>query len=270
MKVAIRDDDVSYFTNPQELMKAYDFLSEDDCVSLSIVPFTVPVHRGDVFPYGEGIRNDYYDIADNRELLSFIRDGSRKGRYDCLLHGYSHEYRLQGKQWIAEMKWKSKDQLKKDLTEGKQHLEMLLGIPIFVFVAPNNSIDQKAISVIEELKMDYSGIIMYHDRNINLRYIINFIKRWSFRVLKKIQYPGILNYGKHKELAAYTVDDYERLVYEYHVCKKKKVPFVIYTHYWQLNRDEKVKRLLKKIYKYAKNDGAQVVPLSQCFEGGKS
>lgn len=50
-----------------------------------------------------------------------------------------------------------------------------------------------------------------------------------------------MNYGKHKELNAYTIDNYERLIYEYHICKARKVPFVIYTHYWQLNTDEKRK-----------------------------
>lgn len=269
MFVAIRDDDISYFTEPEELQAAYDFLSENDCVSLSIVPYTFPVHKDSVFPYGEEICNGYYDIADNTKLISFIKEKIRKGQYDCLLHGYSHEYQLRGNQWIAEMKWKSKEQLEKELAEGKQHLEMLLGVPISVFVAPNNSIDKKAISVIEELKMDYSGIIMYGDRKISFQYVTNYIKRWSFRLIKKIQYPGILNYGKHKELAAYTVDDYERLVYEYNVCKKKNAPFVIYTHYWQLNQDEKAKKLLRRIYRYVIKDGAQVVPLTQCFERRK-
>ena len=37
MKVAIRDDDTSYFTKPKDLQRAYDFLNEDDCVSLSVV-----------------------------------------------------------------------------------------------------------------------------------------------------------------------------------------------------------------------------------------
>ena len=51
MKVAIRDDDTSYITKPKDLQKAYDFLNEDDCVSFSVVPYTFPIHRDDVFPY---------------------------------------------------------------------------------------------------------------------------------------------------------------------------------------------------------------------------
>ena len=66
MKVAIRDDDTSYFTKPKDLQRAYDFLNEDDCVSLSVVPYTVPVHRDDVFPYGKEIGMGYYDIKEKR------------------------------------------------------------------------------------------------------------------------------------------------------------------------------------------------------------
>ena len=74
MKVAIRDDDTSYFTKPKDLQRAYDFLNEDDCVSLSVVPYTVPVHRDDVFPYGKEIGMGYYDIAENTELLEYLKE----------------------------------------------------------------------------------------------------------------------------------------------------------------------------------------------------
>ena len=49
------------------------FLNEDDCVSLSVVPYTVPVHRDDVFPYGKEIGMGYYDIAENTELLEYLK-----------------------------------------------------------------------------------------------------------------------------------------------------------------------------------------------------
>ena len=77
------------------------------------------------------------------------------------------------------MKWKSSKQLKNEIPKGKKHLESLLDMNITVFVAPNNSIDKRAISVIEDLQMDYSGIIGVMDRKINLKYIHNFIRRWG-------------------------------------------------------------------------------------------
>lgn len=265
MRVAIRDDDTSYFTTPSELQKAYDFLRPGDCVSLSVVPFSVPIHRDDVFPYGKDLEYGYYDIEKNRELIEYLRSELKKGRYDCLLHGFSHEYKQIDGKWVAEMKWKDEQRIFDELQSGKEHLENLLKCSVKVFVAPNNSIDRRAIFATEKLKMNYSGIIGLNDRKINFKYIKNFIIRWAFRLTRKIQYPGILDYGKHKELSAYTLDSYERLIYEYALCKRLSKPFVIYTHYWQLNSDANSKLLLEKVYKYIKNDGAAIVPLSELF-----
>lgn len=78
--------------------------------------------------------------------------------------------------------------------------------------------------------------------------------------------PILEEQRRDKELNAYTIDNYERLIYEYHICKARKVPFVIYTHYWQLNTDEKAKKLIKQIYNYVIKDGAEIVPLSECFK----
>lgn len=264
MKFAIRDDDTSFFTKPSELEAAYDFIVKG-CISLSVVPYTVPIHKDNVFPYGEGIDYGFYDIDSNPELLDYLRNQAANGKYDILLHGYSHEYSKVNGIWTAEMIWKSQQQLEQELTKGKRHLEELLGKRISVFVAPNNAINQKAISVIEELGMNYSGIIQKNDRKINTRYLINFIRRWGYRAILKIPYPGILNYGKHKELIAFTLDNYDRLVKEYRACKKRGVPFVVYSHYWQINQNPDIKELLMRITDYVIKDGAELVPLSECF-----
>jgi peptidoglycan/xylan/chitin deacetylase (PgdA/CDA1 family) len=264
MRIAIRDDDTSFFTSPDELEKAYDFIKEG-CVSLSVVPSTISVHRDDVFPYGENIPKGFYDIENNTDLISYLKTSMESEKYDILLHGYSHEYSKVNGKWTAEMKWKDLDRIDSELTDGKHRLEKLFNRQITVFVAPNNSLDQRAITVIEKLGMDYSGIILHRDRQVNFRYICNYIRRWFVRFQKKIPYPGILDYGKHKELIAYTLDNFERLVFEYEQCKEKNQPFVIYTHYWQLNKDPNTKELLKKIYDYAVADGAEIVPLSKCF-----
>jgi len=245
MKFAIRDDDTSYFTKPEELEAAYDFVKEG-CVSLSVVPFAVPVHKDCVFPYGENIEYGYYDIANNEVLIDYLKNQKGAGKFDFLLHGYSHEYKKIDGAWQSEMMWKSKEQLESELSEGKRHLEELLSCDISVLVAPNNHIDKKAISVCEKLGMNFSGIIGFNDRKFSFRYIINFIKRCSCRAFKKIQYPGVLNYGKHKELVAFTLDNFERLKYEYNECKKRNQPFVIYTHYWSINKSSENKKYLKQ------------------------
>lgn len=268
MLFAIRDDDTAFFTKPEELESAYDFVKEGQ-ISLSVVPNTVSVHRDDVFPYGcedDVVKSAKYNLlGENVELVSYLKQGIANGRYEILLHGYTHEYQKIKERWTAEMIWKSLEQLTEEIPYGKQYLEKVLATEIKIFVAPNNSINQKAISVISNLGMDYSGIIQFNDRKVNIKYLKNFLTRWVVRLIKRIPYPGVLNYGDHRELVAYTLDEVERLKKEYNICKNKGVPFVIYTHYWQVNSDPKVKEMLVEIYNYAVADGAKLVKLSDCF-----
>ena len=269
MLVAFRDDDTSYFTKPEEIDEAYDFLEEDEPVSLSVVPYTVPIHKDNVFPYGENIPYGYYDIGANKEIVEYLKKKINEKKIDVLLHGYSHEYKKINNQWMAEMKWKDSNRIKEEIKDGKKKLEELLGQEIKVFVAPNNSIDKKAIEHVAEMGMDYSGIIMMLNRKINLKSIVNFVKRWVIRLVYNIPYPGILNYGTHKEMVAYTLDSYNRLIKEYEKCKKNKQPFVVYSHYWKINSDKLTKQMLKDLYRYIKADGAKVVSLTECFKESK-
>ena len=93
MKFAIRDDDTSYFTAPEELEKAYDFIKEG-CISLSVVPNTVYTHKNTVFPYGKDNLCGEFDISRNKELVDYLKQNKKENRYDILLHGYNHEYKL--------------------------------------------------------------------------------------------------------------------------------------------------------------------------------
>ena len=61
----------------------------------------------------------YYDIAENTELLEYLKEKYKQGKVDILLHGYSHEYQLSENKWLAEMKWKSSSQLKEEIPKGK-------------------------------------------------------------------------------------------------------------------------------------------------------
>ena len=262
MTFAIRDDDTSYFTKPNELEKAYDFVKQGT-ISLSIVPFTVPQHKDNVFPYGPGISYDYYSIEKNVELIDYLNN--HKDRYDILLHGYSHEYKLIKGKWVPELCWKDYSNLLNELTEGKELLERLFERRISVFVAPNNKIGIPAIDVVDQLHLNYSGIIQHFDRRLNAQYFSSYFKRWLYRVNTGIAYGGLLYYSGHAEKYAYGIDNYDRLVYEYQKCKSLDTPFVIYTHYWKLLNDAQHKTMLEKLYNFLIDDGAHLISLSDCF-----
>lgn len=92
MKFAIRDDDTSFFTKPDDLRRAYSFI-ENEIVSLSIVPFTVTKHKDKVYPYGPSLIEGKYAIGKYEELVSYLRQEVQNRKYDILLHGSTHQYK---------------------------------------------------------------------------------------------------------------------------------------------------------------------------------
>lgn len=269
MLFSIRDDDTSYFTKPQQLKEAYSFI-DNGCISLSVVPFTVPSHKDCVFPYGKDLEYKTYAISDNIELIQYLTEEQKKGNIEVLLHGYSHEYKMINGKWLPEMLWKEKKQIDFEIKDGKKTLEELLKCKIKVFVAPNNGIDENAIGACEDNEMDYSGIIQHSDRDLSIKYIANYVYRWFFRCRFGIAPGKCFEYGKHSEIYAYAPDSLERLKKEFNTCKRYGWPFVIYTHYWSLLEDKNEKLLIQDIYQYAIEHGATLVPLSKCFEKTKN
>lgn len=263
MVFAIRDDDTSYFTSPSELEKAYDFI-RGGCVSLSVVPCTVPVHT-DSSPYGVDAAYREYPIAQNAALVEYLKENAAQGKYEILLHGYSHEYKQIHGQWQPEMIWKPKERLRREIAWGKDYLQNLLDCSIRVFAAPSNQIDAKGIEILEEQNLDFSGIIEFGARKLDPYSVCNFLKRWISRVTTQVPFAGVMQYKKHKELVAFRVENYGDMIKRYEWCKRNREPFVIYTHYWELNGSQEKKQRIKAVYDYAINDGAELVGLSDCF-----
>lgn len=267
MKIAIRDDDTSYFTKPQELIDAYDFI-DNFPISLSVVPFSVKDHTGNK-PYGDIDENlpKYNKLDENKKLVEFLKEGMKNNKYEVLLHGINHEYKLVDNEWISEMMFKEEQVLISGIEKGKNYLEKIFDANINVFVSPSNGIENKGIRAIEKQGLNYSGIIGRHnDRDISLYYIYSYVKRWSHRLITGMPYGGVLNYGKHKELIAYSIDNEKELLKTYKHCKKHDYPFVMYTHYWELNRNENYKRTVHNLVNYAIEDGAKPSFLSECFD----
>lgn len=269
MIIAIRDDDTSYFTKPYELETAYDFITEG-CVSLSIVPFSVPYHKQSK-PYGDGYEYVQRDIAENSELVEYLKRKISDNAYSAMLHGFSHEYKEVNGVWQPEMIWKDSKVIQCEVFEGKKHLNELLNTDIDVFVAPNNRINEKTIDALEKNNLNYSGIIgKARDRRIDAKYIKNYIHRAAYKAKYDIPYGGVYKYNGHNELYAYPIISEEYILRVYNICKEQDLPFVVYTHYWELLADNDKKMILRKFYEFALSDGAKLVSVSDCFGKNKS
>lgn len=264
--LVIRDDDVSFFTKPSELEKAYSFLGRKP-VSFSVVFSTVPIHKDSVFPYGANIEYRQYNIMENVELIDYLKEKKQRREVDILLHGFSHEYKFSNNRWEAEMIWKDYSQAYSELFLASQTLKKCFGNDSCnVFVPPNNLISPSSVKVVEKLNMNISGQIRFFDRPFSFLMIINSIKRNLFRLFHGFPYGGFMRYERHIEAISYPLDNFDKLVKEYNHCKRIGAPFMIYTHYWDLLKNTKQKELLERIVSFVIDEGGDLKLMSECFD----
>lgn len=142
----IRDDDPNYFTDPSELESAYADLPDDIPVSYAVVPFHGCTHSPAI-PEEHWSGDTEYPLAENEELVTYLREGLCRGDLDVMLHGYNHVYYDDGPEFVAG------DGLRGRIRRGREHLELLLDTEISVFVPPNNSFSRDGLNAVKDAEM---------------------------------------------------------------------------------------------------------------------
>lgn len=281
---AIRDDDINFWTKPQDLNNLYRELWQQQIpISFSIIPFCVATyHWGDPERFYQN-PDDIGDIANNKNLISFLKKLIDQRQIDLMLHGYCHLYRIRRKEskdellatgenlhsirktvrgseliWLGEYRWKSQGDLVEQTIRGRNHLERILKTPIKVFVPPSNDLGKQAVKAIEGAKLNLSG----GSNPINLKY-------WSFILREGNPYPYPIKVGKHWELTFYTLSpkvDFRQLKSQFDRCIKFKAPFVLATHHWELLKHPKMRTTFNQIIEYVQRVGANFRTISKIIE----
>lgn len=148
MRFAIRDDDTSFFTRPEELDTLWGPFLPYIPISLAVVPVSLePFHLGDPALFYQG--REQHALKANPELVAWIKAHLTRGSVAVMCHGYSHEYRRTGPRHLEqEYVWKPFDRLRQETTEGKRILESTLGCPITTFVPPGNGISGAGLAAV--------------------------------------------------------------------------------------------------------------------------
>jgi peptidoglycan/xylan/chitin deacetylase (PgdA/CDA1 family) len=157
MQAIIRDDDTSFFTQPEQLETIYGRLWERN---IPVCIAVIPAQRADVrvqhrpgTPYDPGIPPQYrgqdreFPVTANRELCAFLNEKAREGLVEIVLHGYSHEYM----EFVLPDKFTVDDEhrIAKKLVEGRQMLsETFPDARIKTFIAPYDRISQRAVGMV--------------------------------------------------------------------------------------------------------------------------
>lgn len=263
-KLVIRDDDLSYWTKPEDIDKVYKSLFDKKIkISFATIPFSVEMFNAGNFNTFYQDENSSMPIGKNKETVEYIREKIDDGLVEIMLHGFNHLYSFECEgiiktatkenlqkpralnkkiNFLGEYNYQAYETLNKITKEGKEYLEDIFKVKITNFVPPSNQIGESGIKAISNNKLNLSGLIgKKYDRELSLKGLMTYLDRVIFSFTNKdITYPKIADYGKHKELSGYALtpstnlDRYERQI-EY--CLKHNLPFQLATHYWELDEE---------------------------------
>ncbi len=137
---AIRDDDVSYFTQPWMLDMLYgEAWKLGFKVSLAVIPY-VKGTRLRFVPRSLSSSKRFFSISENRELVDYLLKKIEEGYVDVVQHGYTHA-REDGKPEFAINDFRCIDER---LKKGKRFLNETFERDITVFAAPHDGVSRAA------------------------------------------------------------------------------------------------------------------------------
>jgi peptidoglycan/xylan/chitin deacetylase (PgdA/CDA1 family) len=265
MKFAIRDDDTSFFTRPEQLVRAYEGIWERVPVSLAVVPFHGRTRT-------EGIPQEYwsggselYPLAHNKELTAFLQEQRAHGRVSIMLHGYSHVDEPDGYEFRAGA------DLHRKAREGKQYLEEVFEGPVHAFVPPHNALSARGYAAVVAAGLDIVQIVPFRRvRPRRLRDLPHMARVVMTQRLWHQPYPHVLDFGTHREVAHRSLTPsvwLARRLDELEFCHRRHGVYVLATHHWEFGRATRdgatLREALERLVERASALGAQFCTVNQ-------
>jgi hypothetical protein len=271
LKFAIRDDDTSFFTQPEQLRRPYEGIWERVPISLSVVPFHGRT-RSESLPaeYWSGDKQ-LYPLGENKELVSFLREQTAKKRLSVTMHGYSHVDEPDG------YEFETGSDLERKVREGKRYLEEVLGVTVRAFVPPNNALSAAGYRAVTKAGLDIVQIVPFRPerRQLQLRDLPVLARVVTSRFVWKHPYPyypHVLDFGDHREVAHHSLTPsvyLQKRLADLEFCHRRGGVYVLATHYWELEQKTKdgvmLREAIQRLVKRAGELGAEFCSVNQVF-----
>lgn len=269
MKVAIRDDDTSYFTTPEALERVYGQIWNQTPVCLATIPFAKG-YRSPAVPREYWDSGDAFGLDRNAATVAALRGHIEAGRVTVALHGYTHEDLPGGWEFQAA------PDPERRVREGLAYLQDLLRTRISVFVPPHNALSKRGLAAVADAGLNVLGsFLSFHPRH----------RRWDGRTLPnwwRIQrfrsktgrsradrfvYPFPLRYRTHAEFGCHSLvpgTTREELKRGFDEARDLGGDFCIATHYWEV--DDDLGGVLADVLDYvSKHAGVRFVHAEELF-----
>ena len=118
VKLAIRDDDMNFFTRVEDIEYVYQDISSFP-VSFAVIPTVTDVSTLGKCSDTKGNQIPRW-VGDNEELISWLKKKLVENRVDVLLHGITHGYMFKKGKRRAEMQWRTEPNLAEEICEMKK------------------------------------------------------------------------------------------------------------------------------------------------------
>jgi hypothetical protein len=254
MRVALRDDDTSYFTDADRLEAVYHDVWNRIPVGLAVVPHVAGfVDKAIPEKYWDAGRS--FPLDENAALVSALREHLKGGRISIAQHGFTHEDFPDGHEFQAAPDLESR------LARGQAYLEGVLGTRIRVFVPPHNALSKRGMAAVSAAGLNLLGSFLSFRPSMRPWDVHTPANWWRIRQYRnatgrtkrdRFVFPHVLRYRRHGEFGCHglipgtTVDDLKRGFDE---ARAARGHFCLATHYWEV--DTTLKSVLLQFLDYA-------------------
>lgn len=286
---AIRDDDLSAWTDVNEIKTLYDsFLKEGGKVSFAVVPNAFEAfYREDRSLMYQG--RERLKISENKELVNYLMPYIQNKQVEIMQHGYDHGYYIETSKnkvfldreirkeigntklvkFIPECCAKDSATLTKNILEGRKILEDTFETKIKIFVPPSNGLIAEAAEIVNRMGMNISGTITNKfNRKMDKYSLLIILKKICWKIkYPEMSYPKIMKYSNHLELTghAYTpTTNMENFYKQITFCKENGYSFVLATHYWELLQNKKLRDDFNKLI-YSRLKKSDIITVTEAF-----
>jgi len=240
VKVALRDDDTSYFTEPTALERVYGEIWERAPICLATIPFAMG-YRSPAVPQAYWNSGEAFALDRNPELVTYLRNLVSSRRATIALHGYTHEDFPDGWEFQAA------PDPDRRIHDGLSYLRALLATDVSIFVPPHNALSKAGLAAVSGARLNLLGsFLSFHPsrRPFEIRTVPNWwrVQRFRARTARTTRdpmvYPYLLRYRRHAEFGCHSLvpsTEIDALVRGFEVARGAGGDFCLATHYWEID-----------------------------------
>ena len=274
MKVAIRDDDTCYFTDPADLERVYHDVWDHVPICLATVPFAVGYERVGI-PREHWHDGEAFALERNSALTACLKSLVASRRATIALHGYTHQDYPDG------FEFQTAPDPERRVSDGLRYLSETLSttgrsMKISIFVPPHNAMSRRGLAAVGAVGLDILGSFLSFRPSMrpwdymtpaNWLRITQF--RWKSGRTKsdRLIYPHVLRYADHAEFGCHSLipgTTVEELTRGFDEARNAGGDFCLATHYWEV--DDAMKRVLLTFLEYAaRYRGVRFVAAEELF-----